>query len=897
MRDILKSLFQYTVALLVSLIILVGIIKPWSLHLSIPFENTNDSLLHQLWVRGTLDNGWFIHNDALGMPFELDASDYPQSEGLHLVIMKLIGIAYPHYGIVYNGYLLLTFPLTALCALFALRQLGIRYGPALVASLLYTFLPYHWSRMMGHPYLAAYYVIPLALLATLWVYLDEGILYSWGPEASRRPTLRLGSFESLVALVVAFLVGSAGIYYAVLSCFFFLVAGLAAAAHRKRVYPFANAAILIGTVAFAGVINLAPNFLHMAQHGFNGAPIRRQPADTEEYALKIVEMLLPTDGHRVPALARLKAKYALTAPLVTENNDAALGVVGTVGFLVILVRFLFLRPADSRPAILDACGVLTVSAVLLATVGGFSSLISYAMFESIRGYTRICIYIAFLCLLAMAYVAGRFAPKIEGNRWGRVGFATMLGAVLVVGILDQNSPIIGGSLQNRNASPSVREYQNDADFVREIESRMPDQAMIFQLPYLQFYGEGCVHKHRMNVVCDHLRPYLHSKKLRWSYGSMEGQVGHAWNLQMTANPADEMVEALAITGFRGIYLDTFGYEDGGVALAAALGQALGTQPIVDANNRILFFDMSSYVDQLERHSTPEEWQAKREALLDPGPFLVFGQGFFPPEPALTGGLRRWCEAKGALEIVNASPKTRTATLKMECRTATPESAPLRIESALFNVSIAIDQDKGSQSQTVTVPPGRHPVRFFCEGPEEKLRVFQVFHCTLEEKSQVPIYRPGIRIDLTNGASRAFLPVDAYGPKHLGQWSGSKFLREDWYEPDDWGQWSGYNSALQFRLEQVQPLRLRMLAKAYGEQKIVIGLNGRDLTTLQATGDPNVMELDIPADAVTEENLLTFKLPDARSPQSVGASDDSRILGLGVTWIELVPSPEANANQP
>jgi hypothetical protein len=51
-----------------------------------------------------------------------------------------------------------------------------------------------------------------------------------------------------------------------------------------------------------------------------------------------------------------------------------------------------------------------------------------------------------------------------------------------------------------------------------------------------------------------------------------------------------------------------------------------------------------------------------------------------------------------------------------------------------------------------------------------------------------------------------------------------------------------------------------------------------------------MELDLPSVALAETNTLTLTLPDAKTPQSVGESDDARVLGLGVAWLEFVSAP-------
>jgi hypothetical protein len=137
----------------------------------------------------------------------------------------------------------------------------------------------------------------------------------------------------------------------------------------------------------------------------------------------------------------------------------------------------------------------------------------------------------------------------------------------------------------------------------------------------------------------------------------------------------------------------------------------------------------------------------------------------------------------------------------------------------------------------------------------------------------PVYHPGTRVDFTQASSRAY-------------------LQGVWYEPEPEGSWSGREVAIGFRLDPVQPLRLRMMAATYGKQRIVIRFNGQDVQTLQGSGDGlELLEVDLPTDAIAESNTLQLTLPDAKSPKSVGENaDDPRILGIEIAWLEFVPQP-------
>ncbi len=64
---------------------------------------------------------------------------------------------------------------------------------------------------------------------------------------------------------------------------------------------------------------------------------------------------------------------------------------------------------------------------------------------------------------------------------------------------------------------------------------------------------------------DHFRGYLHSKNLRWSYGTIKNRDGDRAQAVVAALPTEQFVQALAFAGFSGIYFDRDGYEDGGAA--------------------------------------------------------------------------------------------------------------------------------------------------------------------------------------------------------------------------------------------------------------------------------------------------------------------------------------------
>lgn len=76
-------------------------------------------------------------------------------------------------------------------------------------------------------------------------------------------------------------------------------------------------------------------------HGGTGLEGRiRSIADSETYCLKIIQLLLPVNGHGIRPLEKLIYAYNEYVPCVNENWTAYIGIVGAAGFLFLLVWLL-----------------------------------------------------------------------------------------------------------------------------------------------------------------------------------------------------------------------------------------------------------------------------------------------------------------------------------------------------------------------------------------------------------------------------------------------------------------------------------------------------------------------------------------------------------------------------
>jgi phosphoglycerol transferase len=714
-----RALFWYAAAVLLSLAGAFCVLKLWRADPRVPFAYDGDGLYTALWVKGIIENGWYLENARVGAPGAMNLADYPMADNLHFLWLKLLAAATGDVGLTINLYFLLTFPLAAVAALFVLRRLGISYAPALFAAVLFALLPCHFARGERHLFLAGYYLVPPAVLVALWLYGGEPILR------------RGGGRKSLAAVAVCLLVSSAGVYYAFFACVFFLMAGLAAALRRRAVQPLLAGAALVALVVAGGAANLAPNLLYRLRHGPNEEAVERTPAASEVCGLKIAQLVLPITGYRIEELAALKALYN-RGPCCNENDFASLGAVGAAGF-VALLGWAVLRRRGDPPQLPDGLSLLNLVAVLLGTIGGLGSLFSLLVTANIRAYNRVSVYIAFCALAMVAWALDRLAARCASwprARWAGYG---LLGVLMVFAVLDQTSAAYVPDHRGLRAK-----FAQDAAFVAAVEGRLPAGAPVLQLPYVPFPEYPPVHA---MPDYDHLRPYLHSHSLCWSYGAVKGREADLWQRVAAQRPTEDLVKMLALAGFGGIYVNRDGFPDGAQALGKDLDRLVGAEPVHSRGGRLVLYDLTDYARKFRAALGEEAWAEARAAALRPASF-TWEDGFSVLEAA-AGEQWRWCAASGELWLENPTDRDKRVTLAMGFRTATGETARLRIDGPGLAEEVTIGASETALARAVCVPPGRHRIRFTTDAPrlttagDPRPMHFRVDHFSASEFDGLP----------------------------------------------------------------------------------------------------------------------------------------------------------------
>jgi phosphoglycerol transferase len=585
------------------------VMELWRANLHVPFiYNNGDSLYELMTVKAVLENGWVLTNPNLAAPFGQESYDFPAHSGdsLSLVIIKALGLFSGDFALVTNVFFLLCFALIAMVSYFVLRRIGISPLVSVVIAVLFTILPARFDNGEEHLFLGAYYAVPIGSYLVLRQLQGREL---FKPNRRYRGLRAYLTLRSVAILAVCAAIGSTGNYYALFTAGMMAMGAVLAFLSGRRVRPLLGGLVAVAALLAAVGLNGLPTLIYVEQHGRDTAVAEREPADTDYYGLVLTQLVLPIKDHRIPALAHLTDHYLETAPVPVPGEDTfnTLGFASVIGLLYLAVTLVACCVAGARgsPDRLAVGAALGAGmAFLIGTVGGLATLFAYVVNPQLRAPDRIAVFVGFFALLGLAIALERLRERVRGRRRARLGFAVLLVIVLTLGALDQTS---------KEMIPNYREnaarYASDASFVRDIEQQVPPDASIFELPIVEF-PESPV------LGWEPFVPYLHSSKLRWSYGAMTGRSSD-WQAALANAPLNRLLPAISAAGFSGVYFNPRDTPNGGAGIVSELSRELGVSPLVSSDTHLYFFNMASYNQRLRDRLGSEQIASLAQATLHP----------------------------------------------------------------------------------------------------------------------------------------------------------------------------------------------------------------------------------------------------------------------------------------
>ena len=491
----------------------------------------------------------------LGAPYDANWNDWPLVEELQIVFFSLLAKVFGLFAGL-NLATVLGNLLAAITFYGVARFSDCSTVSAFVAALAFGLAPFIFAQSPFH--LTTEYIWHVPLFLPVW---------RW---ASSEPGTTPRSPRFWFAVGVGFLTGLQSPYYTNILCQLTLLGAIILFCHNRSWPAFKSSLAVIGAAACAFALMNFDTWTYRAVHGPNTGALVREYKWLEIYGLKIVDMVIPPVTHHSHMLADFATAHRAAAPL--QDEGSYLGFVGLAALALLVgtaIADVVRRRADSIP--MEAWQVLWI--VLFFSTGGFNAILGSLGFTLFRTGCR---YSVVILAIALMYAAQRLTALQRETASHKPSGSLPLAAYAAAGALccvilwDQ----VPRTPTATATAAIARQVEADREFVAAMEAALPDRAMVFQLPIMEF-PEAPVPG---VPPYDHFRPYLYSKNLRYSFGSMKGRPREDWQKELGKMAFKDAVAEIKNKGFAAIYINRNGFPDRGKALEDSLLEMGYTKP-------------------------------------------------------------------------------------------------------------------------------------------------------------------------------------------------------------------------------------------------------------------------------------------------------------------------------
>lgn len=471
-----------------------------------------------------------IPHDELGWPNGSNFWDFPPvADSGNLAITWLLAQPFDNPFLIANLFFLSTFTGAFLLAYLLLRNLSTSQPVSMLLAIVFAFLPYHQDKHIGHLYLSNYAV----LLLPIWLSLI----------ALRKNDVSSSRGKLAFAALIGFLTSLWGIYYAIFSLCYLGIAAVALSASWRR-FKYLSCAIigaLVGLAIQTGYV--------LQRQTMGGTRPLRLPEESDLYALKPVLLLTPSPYGVINEFVRLHDKLQLQLQFNGEATASSGVLLAVVALISIYLLARSWQPGRELPGALRL--LITTFALLLILFSTIvPSLLGLLGLNEIRVWSRSSILVSTLLLF--------IAANLLDTLWERrTTFPPLIAGLLAVLPVLGAAELIFGSYVKTDKEAAVQTLSLSAEAYSTLIARV-QSPIVFQLPHVPFPEHPDVE--RMKDY-DHFIPTLLGHEARWSYG----KIRFSGNGKTCMFPSNDFVECLRKLRFNTVWIDTYGYVDGGLS--------------------------------------------------------------------------------------------------------------------------------------------------------------------------------------------------------------------------------------------------------------------------------------------------------------------------------------------
>lgn len=571
---------------------------------------------------------WFSNSTSFGYPLGMNSNLFPSIDITQNTFAQIVNTisGNPYLGI--NLLLVLSFPLVGALAYVSIRLTGLRGPLAVALALTFTFIPFHFSRGIGHTYLGVLYsAVTAVILAQL---IGSGRVNQWlkrdASRSKKNTVLKRGALVVLV-LVTAW----SGIYFAVFALILMGTAWLWNLAQGQRGGALVRNAIPLIAIASLIVLAYIPALIaRIADPPF--APLAvRLPYESVIFAGNLAAGILPApigflDFYNTKILEAFSAAPAL------ENTEIA--NFGTVITFLALITIGLAAFTSLRRNLGLLTSMLAVS-ILFFIPWGANYLFAGIISPQIRAWNRFLPIILLIMLLLAATILANWLQQKKHNSTNRsTNRATIWILAAAITTVTTITQVVPFTNTYREATGAAAQTTMDAiQYTGLINNAIEQNCGVLQLPAAKYPENGNLLD--MNDY-EHFWTSLNDPSKSWTYGAVKNTSAAAWYNSLPEIPDSATTDLLARSGFCGIHVDLRAFvRPAQVRVLAELTGRFGS-PILTFNPKgqpyWAFFTINPSAELMQ----PTQWDQERKNFfyapaLTPDPQSISPRGSKGPD--------------------------------------------------------------------------------------------------------------------------------------------------------------------------------------------------------------------------------------------------------------------------
>jgi phosphoglycerol transferase len=617
-------------------------------------QMAGDGLTNYATAKGFVDGLSGIVNYNLGAPHGLSIFSVPSLDIIYLGSISLVAVIAQNGIFAVNFIFYLGFGLAFASSFWVLKKRSSPKLLNLILSLSFAFIPEHWSRQ-GHVALSMYWTIPLSVYFCILLGTNA---FEKKYQKTKNQRGKLNELFKLFLLLI-FLTFQ-GSYYSFFTLFFAGSVLVLNIISSKKIYKLSLGIFFAQVLFFLSATTILAKIA--TSQGTNLSVFQRATWESILYGGQLPYLFLPWPGSGIPGTSRIQAVLTNAYQGSNEFQIWSATLISLISIAIFCCAILNI----SRGKLLAKKNTVELQiyqmfflGFFLYISGGIGFLIA-VIEPQLRAWNRVSFFLAFLAIIWLV----EQVPKIKLITNSipfvskRIALIEPVTYFLLLSLVLVDQFPIGLKIQPL----SYRQYQEEVRFFSAtLDNYLPKDCVVMQIPAAKYPEMPPIEK---MADYDLLYPYLFTKNIKFTYGSIKGSEQSNWQELLPKSYSISFIELLAANNFCGLMWDRNGLRNEEFAQLTDSLENQGLLPHFSRSKRWGFVNLSSVQDKLSN----SQISSLRNKLLD-APFVYFDAGFSTIESGPEGSFIWATRSKATIKIVNPSNELIRKKIEFQVKTS------------------------------------------------------------------------------------------------------------------------------------------------------------------------------------------------------------------------------------